>query len=140
MLETESGPGHVHLNSMDTFRYSIVMLFVAAALPAVVFGDTPSPGPDESPVSSGVYRSYESGKPARDAGVIHGQIEDVDYSSGMIVVRNGKTRSTIAVLPSTTIYEHDEYATLADLHRGATVDVSVSEVDGRLVAQIIRLK
>jgi hypothetical protein len=120
--------------SMGTVRYfTFVLVLAAAALPHAVAAD-PTPAPN------GVYSSFESGKPARDAGEIRGEIEDVDYSSGTIVVRLPKGHATIAVLPSTTIYEHDEYATLADLHRGATVDISVSEVGGRLVAQIIHLK
>jgi Domain of unknown function (DUF5666) len=122
---------------MGTIRFlTVALVLAAAALPAAVTADPPP-----TPVPNGVYRSFDSGKPARDAGMVRGQIEDVDYGSGTIVVRTVKGRAmTVAVLPSTTIYERDEYATLADLRRGATVEISVSEVGGKLVAQIIHLK
>ncbi len=89
---------------------------------------------------SGVYNSFEAGKASHDAGVVRGTIQHVDYGTGEIVVRTQRGAVAIAVLPSTSIYVHSQYATLADLHRGASVEISVSEVDGRLVAQIIHLK
>ena len=105
--------------------------FLAAAL-------VPAAGLADPPVN--VYNSFEAGKSAHDAGMVKGEVESVDYSSGTIVVRTGHGRAEVAVLPSTTIYKGDQYATLADIHRGLSVAISVSDVDGRLVAQIIRLK
>jgi len=57
-----------------------------------------------------------------------------------MVVRRGQERITIAVVPSTQIYLHDFGGTFADVRPGAQVDVFVSDIGGRLVAQIIRLK
>jgi hypothetical protein len=97
-----------------------------------------APGWAQSPPPN-VYRSLESGGPVHDAGEIRGRIESVDYPAGTILVRSGRTRRTIAVVPSTTIYQHGLYATLADLRRGERADLWVYEVGGRLVAQTIRI-
>jgi len=87
-----------------------------------------------------VYRSLDSGKTVHDAGVVRGVIDSVDYSVGMLVVKTQHGREVITVVPTTAIYQGDQYATLGDLRRGQSVTVSVYEVGGRLVAQMIRLK
>jgi hypothetical protein len=86
-----------------------------------------------------VYRALESGGSARPAAEIRGRIDSVDYPGGTFAVRTNGNMRVIAVTPSTTIYQHGGYATFSDLHRGQTVDVSVYEVGGRLIAQTIRL-
>ena len=96
--------------------------------------------PVDVPMPNQVYRSLESGKATHDAGTIHGVIESVDYSSGTLVVKTKGEPQIVAVVPNTAIYRGNEYATLGDLRRGQTVDVSVYEVGGRLVAQMIRYK
>ena len=78
--------------------------------------------------------------PAHAPSAISGRVDSVDYGQGTMVVRRGQDRITIAVGPSTQIYLHDSGGTFADVRPGAQVDVLVSEIDGRLVAQIIRLK
>jgi hypothetical protein len=92
------------------------------------------------PMPNPIYRSLESGKASHDAGTIRGVIESVDYSSGTFVVKSKGDRQVIAVVPSTAIYRGNEYATLGDLRRGENVQVSVYEIGGRLVAQMIRFK
>lgn len=120
---------------MGIIRFlSIVAVVTTALLPVVVCADPPEKQP------GGIYRSFEGGNRAHDAGIIRGEIESVDYGSGTITVRTGHGREVVSVLPSTSIYAHDEYATLADLHRGASVEISAYELDGRLIAQIIRLR
>lgn len=86
-----------------------------------------------------LYRSLESGA-SRPAGRLHGTIESIDYSAGVLIVRSGNRAAAVAIVPSTTIYGGDGYAGLSDLRRGQNVDISVYEVDGRLVAQSIRVK
>ncbi len=93
----------------------------------------------DPPMAKNVYQSLESSK-AHPAGVLRGSIESVDYASGSIELRSSRGEQTIAVVPSTTIYNGNEYAALSDLRKGQTVEVSVVEIDGRLVAQSIRLK
>ncbi len=86
-----------------------------------------------------VYRALESGHAARPAAEIRGRIESVDYPGGTFAVRSGTTTRIIAVVPSTTIYRGGGYATFSDVRRGRNVDVTVYEIVGRLVAQMIRL-
>ncbi len=86
-----------------------------------------------------LYRSLEAGPSSRPAREIHGTIESVDYPGGTFVVRDGSRSAVVAVVPATTIYQHGEYATFADLHRGQHADISVYDVGGRLVAQTIRI-
>jgi len=95
--------------------------------------------PQQSP-GNNLYRSLESGSPSRPAARVHGVIESIDYASGTLVVRSGGRDTVVAVVPSTSIYGGGGYAGLSDLRRGQQVEISVYEVDGRLVAQSIRLK
>lgn len=98
------------------------------------------PAGAQSPAStSNVYRSLDSGHAAHPAAEIRGRIDSVDYPGGMLTVHVGKSTRTIAVTPSTTIYQHGGFATFADLRPGQNADISVYEVGGRLVAQIIRI-
>ena len=106
------------------------------AAPILAQADPPM-GP---PVPNQVYRSLESGKASHDAGTLHGTIEGVDYSSGTLLVKARGARQVVAVVPSTAIYRGGEYATLGDLRPGEHVEISVYEVGGRLVAQMIRFK
>jgi Cu/Ag efflux protein CusF len=100
----------------------------------------PSVMADPGGIPHSVYRSLESGKSSHDAGHVRGRIEDIDYSSGTIVVKSSRGIETISVVPNTAIYHGSDYATIGDLRRGDHVEISVYEVDGRLVAQMIRLK
>lgn len=95
--------------------------------------------PDKSPPNN-LYRSLESGNPSHPAARVHGIIESIDYASGTLVVRSGNRATVVAVVPNTSIYGGGGYAGLSDLRRGQMVDITVYEIDGRLVAQSIRLK
>ena len=103
------------------------MIMLHLILAVALLGDPP-PSPN-------LYQSLESSH-SHAAGVIRGEIDSVDYSGGAIVV-GGKR---IAVVPNTTIYNGNDYAALSDLRKGQKVEVAVYEVDGKLVAQSIRLK
>ena len=112
---------------------ALILVCLATALPSAALGDPP--------VSNPVYRSLESGKAAHDAGIVRGVLEQVDYSGGLIYVRtHGREIVVVAIVPSTGIYEGRQYATFSDLRPGRPVEMSIYEVDGRLVAQTIRLK
>ncbi|MEO9264685.1 MAG: hypothetical protein ABI282_11370 [Candidatus Baltobacteraceae bacterium] len=113
--------------------FALVSLGLFAVAPSCALADPGTPNP--------VYRSFESGKTAHDAGVIRGVIADVDYSGGMLMIKShGHELVAVAVVPSTAIYQGKQYETFSDLHRGQSVEISAYEVDGRLVAQTIRLK
>ena len=78
---------------------------------------------------------------AKDKGAIRGTIADVNYSSGAITIATGHGRIAVQVTPSTNIFfDRSGYATMADLTQGTHVEVFVSKIEGRLVAQIIRIK
>ena len=119
--------------TMNTKYVFALTLGCIALLPLRVFADPPS--------SSSLYRSLESGAATlRPAANLRGTIESIDYASGMIVVRSGDRTTPVAIVPNTTIYGHDGYAGFSDLRRGQNVEISVYEVDGRLVAKSVRLK
>ncbi len=126
--------GCVPLMTMTTKLFLAIILGCVSLLPLRAAADPP-----QSP-SNNLYRSLESGSPSRPAARVHGVIESIDYASGTLVVRSGGHTTMVAVVPSTSIYGGPSYAGLSDLRRGQNVDISVYEIDGRLVAQSIRLK
>ena len=78
---------------------------------------------------------------ARDRGVLQGEILGVDFERGVLHLLTQKHgRLEIQILPSTSIVRRGQYGTIADLTQGVHVSVNVSEVGGRLVAQIIRMR
>lgn len=85
--------------------------------------------------------SYFEGGPAQDAGVITGVVQGVDYSSGGLLLDTPHGRIVVQVTPSTSIFRgRSGYAALTDLGRGTRVQVFVSNIAGRLIAQIIRIR
>ncbi len=76
-----------------------------------------------------------------DRGVLDGDIVGVDYTRGILHVQTARRgRVDVVILPSTNIMRRgDQYGTIADLAQGAHISVYVSEVAGRLTAQIIRI-
>jgi hypothetical protein len=77
---------------------------------------------------------------ARDRGVVQGEIVGVDFERGILHLQTQRGRVDVQILPSTSILRRGQYGTIADLTQGAHVSVNVSEVGGRLVAQIIRMR
>jgi len=77
---------------------------------------------------------------ARSHAVVSGRIVGIDFATASILVETTHGRVPIAVTPSTSIFRGDEFASFAELGRGSRVDVDVSEIAGRLVAQIIRIR
>ena len=72
-------------------------------------------------------------------GEIRGTVQSVDYGSSKLVVRTRTGSESVDVAPSTQIYLRGRNATLAEVRVGGRVAIRVSEIDGRLVAQIIRM-
>ena len=78
---------------------------------------------------------------ARAAGIITGSVVGVDYAHGFMRIVGGRGVVDVVVLPGTAIIRRsNEYGTIADLIRGAHVSVYVSQVGGRLVAELIRIR
>ena len=112
----------------STAIWTIVALLMGAAmLPAFA---APPGGP-------GFYNSGDDR--ARDRGTIVGEVIGVDYGQGQLLVENRQGKFALVVLPSTTILRGSDYGTLTDVVRGMHVSIQASEVDGRMVAQIIRI-
>jgi hypothetical protein len=107
-----------------------VLISCALALAAPACADPPS----------NLYQQLQSGHQTHPAGTLRGVIDSVDYSGGSLVLRTSKGAQRIAIVPSTTIYNGNDYATLSDLRKGQNAEIAVVEVDGGLVAQSIRLK
>ncbi len=77
---------------------------------------------------------------ARSHAVVSGRVIGVDFATNSILVETSHGRVPIAVTPSTSIFRGASFASFAELGRGSRVDIDVSEIDGRLVAQIIRIR
>jgi hypothetical protein len=73
-------------------------------------------------------------------GSISGTIVGVDYGSASIMVATPGGAVPIAVTPTTSIFRGSGFASFTDLTRGARIIVDFSELGGRLVAQIIRIR
>ena len=83
----------------------------------------------------------EAAAPAAGAhGVISGTIAGVDYGAASIIIATSHGLVPVAVTPTTSIFRGSGFASFADLARGARVSVDFSEIGGRLVAQIIRIR
>lgn len=81
----------------------------------------------------------DSGPQVRSHGVVSGTIVGIDYGMASILVATPRGVVPVAVTPTTSIFRGPGFSSFADLGRGAHVTVDVSEVDGRLIAQIIRI-
>jgi hypothetical protein len=87
----------------------------------------------------GHSRSFE-GNSAPSHGAVSGTVVGVDYAMGSILVATPRGIVPVAVTPSTSIFRGSRFGSFADLGRGARVTVDFSAEDGRLIAQIIRIR
>lgn len=81
--------------------------------------------------------------PAKDGGTIDGIVSSIDYHSGRMTVDvgagGGKKSYDILVVPGTNIQGQKDFHTIADLKKGARVQVLISRHGSTNTAQIIRL-
>ncbi len=77
---------------------------------------------------------------ARAHAVITGTVVGINYAVASILVATPHGLVPVAVTPSTSIYRGSGFASFADLGRGAHVEIDASDLNGRLVAQIIRIR
>lgn len=115
---------------------TVAIAAMLCCMPAVVHADWNSglPGIQDH---NNIFSAGEAQAHAR--GNINGTIASVDYSSNTIVVAGPDGRQTITILPTTSIFRDGANAGVSDLAPGMHVTVSVSSVNGALVAQIIRI-
>jgi hypothetical protein len=112
----------------------LAMATLAAVLGAAGTGFAvadPPPWAHALPLADGLARSHA---------VVSGKIVAIDFASASILVETPHGRVPIAVTPSTSIFRGEDFASFAELGRGSRVDIDVSDVGGRLVAQIIRIR
>lgn len=128
----------VDTNDMVCFRTLAAATLAAALLAAggsFALADPP-------PWAHGHGRGHaEAAAPVPGAhGVISGTIAGVDYGAASILIATPRGLVPVAVTPTTSIFRGSGFASFADLGRGARVSIDFSEIGGRLVAQIIRIR
>lgn len=76
------------------------------------------------------------------SGIVHGTIVRVDYLREKMLLREARKKVVyVYILPSTNIQgKHDGYCTIADLKRGANVEVFTSVRGTRTNAEVIKLR
>jgi hypothetical protein len=78
--------------------------------------------------------------PGRAAGSVGGKVADIDYRGSRMTVTAGKRCYDILIQPSTNIVGKGKgFYEIADIKRGARVQVLLSEKGGAYIAQIIHL-
>jgi hypothetical protein len=82
----------------------------------------------------------ELAEPARDAGEIEGRVEQIDYHAGRMTIAVGRRMYEVVVQPSTSISGRSKaFYEIADIKRGAHVEVLMSQKAGTYIAQIIHI-
>ena len=109
---------------------TILAAVLGAASASIALADPPPWAHGQLQIMGGFARSHA---------VVSGKVVGVDFASDSILVETPRGRVPIAVTPSTSIFRGAQFASFAELGRGAHVDIDVSNIAGRLVAQIIRI-
>lgn len=94
----------------------------------------------------GATHPSASGAPVRpstahNGGILHGKIVRIDYIEGrMVLLSRRNHKVNVQILPSTNIQGRASgYHTIADLKKGATIDVLTSIEGRRTNAEIITI-
>ena len=97
-----------------------------------------------SPTASPLMPAAPAAVPehAHDGGVVTGTVVGIDYVRGLMSLKADKKGTLdVYVLPSTNIQgKPNGYYTIADLKKGANVQVFTSIVGSRTNAEIIKIK
>lgn len=86
------------------------------------------------------HRAHPHVRARAQARDIAGRIVNIDYGAAVMVVATRRGAVPVAVTPSTSIFHGAVFASFAELRPGTYVTVDVSNIGGRLVAQIIRVR
>lgn len=123
-----------------TLRTALALV-LAALLSTEGFGIAAASTPGGGPVvADNDYRGYQADESAKTAH-LSGDIVEVDFSRGALVVQTGHGKTSITVLPSTNIFlKGNSFGTLSDLRRGSQVEIFASRSGSHLIAQIIRIR
>ena len=127
-------------NDMASFR-TLAAATLAAALAAAGGGFALA---DPPPWAHGHGHGRPQAAPMAPApaahGAISGTIVGVDYGAASIIIATPRGIVPVAVTPTTSIFRGSGFASFTDLTRGARVSIDFSEIGGRVVAQIIRIR
>ena len=121
---------------MKTGLWTALAMAVLCSTPVIALADW-TPGGLNVDNRNNIFSSGEALGKAR--GNIDGTIVSVNYSGNTIVVSGAEGRQAIMILPTTSIFRNSGNASISDLAPGMRVTVSVSDINGALVAQIIRI-
>lgn len=128
----------VDTNEMASFRTLAAATLAAALLAAS--GSMALADPPPWAHGHGHVRESEGAGSPRSHATVSGTIAGVDYGSASILIDTPRGMVPVAVTPTTSIFRGSSFASFSDLGRGARVSVDVTEIDGRLIAQIIRIR
>ena len=130
------------------FARLLLLLIFAGALATAPAHAAAMPG--TTPIAQIVARDRENQRDqdedyrqsqARARGIITGSVVGVDYAHGVLRLVSGRGIYDIIVLPGTSILRPGaQYGTIADLTPGTRVAIYVSQVGGRLMAELIRIR
>jgi hypothetical protein len=106
-----------------------LVLAVGMAVVPLVAAAAPSPAPTAADA-------------ARNGGMIDGRVNYVDFQRSMLGVDSpGRGKVDVSVMPTTSIESRDAgYHAFTDIRPGQRVSIMSSLVDGKYVAQIIRIR
>ena len=104
---------------------------------AAAAGYPPQPSSRPSPLTA-------EAAPARNAGQIDGRVSEIDYHSGRMTVvvpsPSGRKDYDVLVQPGTSISGPSKsFYEIADIKKGAHIEVLMSQKGGTYIAQIIHL-
>jgi hypothetical protein len=130
---------------VDSSEMAVFRAFTVATLAAVLAAAgggfaLADPPPWAHGHGHGHARTVDVAPGAPSHGVLSGVLVGVDYAMGSILVGTPRGVVPVAVTPTTSIFHGSRFASFADLARGARVTVDFSAIEGRLVAEIIRIR
>jgi hypothetical protein len=119
---------------------TLASVLATAGCTAIALGDPPpwAHGNGHGNGKGHAASNDDQGNPKSHA-TVSGTIAGIDYGSASILVDTPHGMVPVAVTPTTSIFRGSTFASFSDLGRGARVSVDVTEIDGRLIAQIIRI-
>jgi hypothetical protein len=127
---------------MHPVRPGLALLAVAAIVAVAL--PIEATGKDRRPavvVADHTDKPQEASAPKASGGIVSGQVTSVDYQRGVLGVQSGGRKIDVTVLPSTNIQgKGSGYHSIAEISRGAHVEIFTSQSDGKYTAQIIRLR
>lgn len=128
----------VDSNDMASFRTLAAATFAAVLVAAGAGFALADPPPWAHGHGHGAANTFMPA--AASHGSISGTIVGVDYGGASILLATPRGAVPVAITPTTSIFRASGFASFTDLTRGTRVSIDFTDVGGRLVAQIIRIR